>query len=276
VNEIHVVALTAIRNGQLLVVRKAGTTRWMQPGGKPLADESLEDALRRELREELRVELKHVEPVGHFVVPAANEPETRLIADVFWGELVGTPHASAEIEELRMVSRDELLTLDRAPLIDACLPVAEPEISVLRPESKLIRALKEFKPSHLHYVRPWPVRESRLMLERWAKIVKLPGEATYANLMQDLIFEAECLRLPPSSRGYHFKPSLFDDFKLERGAWYGVSWVSRGENWLVTGESLPSALARSWMAGEDDVLIFDRRARFLLYLCRDGNAYHRS
>lgn len=248
----------------------------MQPGGKPHDGESLEDALRRELREELRVELRHVEPVGHFVVPAANEPSTRLIADVFWGEVIGTPHASAEIEELRMVSRDELLTLDRAPLIDACLPIAEPEISVLRPESKLIRALRVFKPSHLHYVRPWPVREARELLEWWAGAVKLPGEATYSNLMQDLIFEGDCLRLTPSSRGYQFKPALFEAFALERGAWYGVSWVSRGENWLVTGESLPTALARSWMAGEDDVLVFDRESRFLLYLCRDGNAYHRS
>lgn len=63
-------------DGRLLLVRKAGTTAFMQPGGKPEAGEDAAQTLIRELAEEigLRLQPSDLTPLGEFTAPAANEP----------------------------------------------------------------------------------------------------------------------------------------------------------------------------------------------------------
>lgn len=115
-----VAALVTDDDGRLLLVRKRGTDRFMQPGGKPEPGESLRGALARELAEELRLE---VEPaafadLGRFETDAANEPGHALVAHVFRLPLSGTLTPAAEIVEARWATPSEADALgDRlAPL----------------------------------------------------------------------------------------------------------------------------------------------------------------
>ena len=55
-----VAAVVADERGRLLLVRKRGTTAFMQPGGKLEPGESPVDALAREIREELGVGITDV------------------------------------------------------------------------------------------------------------------------------------------------------------------------------------------------------------------------
>ncbi|MEO1025386.1 MAG: NUDIX domain-containing protein [Pseudomonadota bacterium] len=110
-------AVAVIRNleGHMLVVRKAGTTTFMQPGGKIDDGETPEVALCRELYEELEL---HVTPgqlrhVAHATAPAANERETLVSAEIF--ELEGRDwpefRPNSELEELRWIDRTTTLPL---------------------------------------------------------------------------------------------------------------------------------------------------------------------
>lgn len=124
---IRVVAgLVTDPGGRLLLVRKRGTHRFMQAGGKPEAGESPRAALVRELEEELglRVPEDALEPVGAFVTEAANEAGHRLEADVFRLEITTPVSPRAEIEELRWCTPAEAAALgDRlAPLARLLLP----------------------------------------------------------------------------------------------------------------------------------------------------------
>jgi 8-oxo-dGTP diphosphatase len=117
---IHVSAAVILDDaGRLLLVRKRGTSAFMQPGGKPEADEAPDATLRRELAEEvgLTVAADALRPLGRFTAAAANEPGHLVIADVFAVEIgAQVPVVAAEIEELRWITRADADELEVAPL----------------------------------------------------------------------------------------------------------------------------------------------------------------
>lgn len=117
---IHVsAAVITDGEGRLLLVRKAGTTAFMQPGGKPEPGETPAETLSRELEEEIgvRIPAGALRPLGSFTADAANEPGFLVVADVFEADLDGAePVIAAEIEELRWVTRADADELEVAPL----------------------------------------------------------------------------------------------------------------------------------------------------------------
>ena len=78
-------AIITDATGRTLLVRKRGTTAFMQAGGKIEPGESALQALARELQEEvgLDVDLDATEYLGSFRAEAANEDETVIRAEVF-------------------------------------------------------------------------------------------------------------------------------------------------------------------------------------------------
>jgi DNA polymerase-3 subunit epsilon len=112
--------------GRALVVRKRGTSAFMQAGGKIEPGESALDALSRELREEIGLELDPdlTEYIGSYRAIAANEPDTVIRAEVF--ALVTNVEliATGEIEELLWIETAEAEGIDLAPLTrDTILPI---------------------------------------------------------------------------------------------------------------------------------------------------------
>lgn len=107
--DFFVVSVT-LRNpsGDLLLVRKRGTDRFMLPGGKVEPGETHLDAIVREVGEEVSLTLDpaSVSLLGHWTAGAANEPGLVIASDVFTAPLPGEPVASAEIDELRWLPID--------------------------------------------------------------------------------------------------------------------------------------------------------------------------
>ncbi|MFJ6534246.1 NUDIX domain-containing protein [Microbacterium sp. NPDC091662] len=129
--DIHVSAAVIVDDeGRVLVVRKQGTTMFMQPGGKPEAGESAAQTLIRELDEELGLALDETDlrPLGTFVSAAANEPGHRVVAEAFATSV--EPDAvsvQAELAELRWITPADVATLPLAPLsLEHLLPIAWP------------------------------------------------------------------------------------------------------------------------------------------------------
>jgi 8-oxo-dGTP diphosphatase len=113
-------------DGELLLVRKRGTSAFMQPGGKIEPDEAPVDALVRELREELGMVIDPGDPVylGRFSAQAANEPDALVVAELFELVVDIDPVPAAEIEEMIWVSPESPEELALAPLTrDAVLPL---------------------------------------------------------------------------------------------------------------------------------------------------------
>jgi 8-oxo-dGTP pyrophosphatase MutT (NUDIX family) len=114
--------------GHMLVVRKKGTTAFMQPGGKIDVGEAPKQALKRELFEELSidVDLEALEWLGQAKSPAANEPNTDVVAQVFSIDQTVWPEfkLTAEIEETQWLSKQMILPL--APLTkDKIIPLLQ-------------------------------------------------------------------------------------------------------------------------------------------------------
>jgi len=123
-------AIVTDADGRSLLVRKTGTTHFMQPGGKIEEGESAIDALTRELAEEVGVELDiaSAEYLGLFRAVAANEEDTVVLAAVFALAVEGEISAAGEIEELLWVDDPDLDLDERdvAPLTrDELLPLWE-------------------------------------------------------------------------------------------------------------------------------------------------------
>ncbi|MEU7873633.1 NUDIX domain-containing protein [Dactylosporangium sp. NPDC049140] len=105
--------------GRWLLVRKRGTSVFMQPGGKLEPGEAAPDALVRELAEELglRVEAAELGHVGRFTAPAANEAGFTVDADVYTAPLHGPVEPLAEIEELYWLDPAAPDGVELAPLL---------------------------------------------------------------------------------------------------------------------------------------------------------------
>lgn len=117
--------------GRVLLVRKRGTSRFMQPGGKLEPGETFAAAAVREMAEELglRIAESDLEDLGRWYGPAANEEDTFIDAGLFgWtltaGGPAGRPAAAAEIEEILWIEPAAALKRsDLSPLLrDHLLP----------------------------------------------------------------------------------------------------------------------------------------------------------
>lgn len=128
---VSAVVLTDER-GRLLAVRKAGTVKFMHPGGKPeLGETPLETAVR-ECAEELGVELAadSLRELGEFHVAAANEAGRDLIATVFVAPPLAadaaaalTPHA--ELAELRWLAAADIAELTASQRLAPLFPAVQ-------------------------------------------------------------------------------------------------------------------------------------------------------
>ncbi|WP_276606443.1 NUDIX domain-containing protein [Nocardioides sp. GY 10127] len=97
-------AVAFVCDGALLTVRKAGTERYLLPGGKLEPGESPLQAAVREVAEEIGLDVEELTELGVYSAAAANEPGRSLVSTVYVGELTGEPRACGEIAELRWSS----------------------------------------------------------------------------------------------------------------------------------------------------------------------------
>jgi 8-oxo-dGTP diphosphatase len=127
-----VAALIRDESGRVLLVRKRGTSAFMQPGGKRDPGEDDAAALARELDEELgcQVVSGSLKPLGAFVAPSANEPGWMVQAAVYAVDVTGTITACAEIEEIAWIDPVQADGLTLAPLTrDHVLPLALSQVN---------------------------------------------------------------------------------------------------------------------------------------------------
>jgi 8-oxo-dGTP diphosphatase len=95
-----VAALICDDAGRVLLVRKRGTTAFMQPGGKRDPGEDDTAALAREIAEELgcSVVRASIRPLGEFNAIAANEPGFRVQACLYGVDVTGDITPGREID----------------------------------------------------------------------------------------------------------------------------------------------------------------------------------
>jgi 8-oxo-dGTP diphosphatase len=122
-----VAALIRDNAGRVLLVRKRGTTAFMQPGGKRDPGEDDIAALTREIAEELgaRVVRDSIQPLGEFDAVAANEPGWRVHACLYGVDVTGDFTPNREIEEMIWIDPVSPPDIPLAPLTrDHVLPLA--------------------------------------------------------------------------------------------------------------------------------------------------------
>ena len=127
-------ALLLNTEGQTLLVRKRGTTAFMQPGGKIEAHELPVHALARELEEELGLQIDPAQAsfLGQFSAPAANEPGFVVQAEIFQLTIDVEVTPAAEIEEVLWIDPATDAGLVLAPLTrDLILPFYRNSLSAL-------------------------------------------------------------------------------------------------------------------------------------------------
>ncbi|WP_150462851.1 NUDIX hydrolase [Nesterenkonia ebinurensis] len=115
------------RSHRVLTVRKRGTQRFMQPGGKPEPGESAPQTALREVAEEIGLTIApyQLTDMGEFTAPAANESDTTVVCRNFLvkyddaaTDLLNQLQPAAEIAQLRWIPLAELAPAeDLAPLL---------------------------------------------------------------------------------------------------------------------------------------------------------------
>lgn len=113
-----VAAVVLDPRGHVLVVRKRGTSAFMQPGGKIEPGEEPLQALVREVYEELGTgfDTTTARALGRYTAPAANEPGHVVDAHLYSVALNGDPAPQAEIEEMAWVDPHTPGDIELAPL----------------------------------------------------------------------------------------------------------------------------------------------------------------
>lgn len=110
-------ALILDGRGRMLLVRKKGSSFFIQAGGKIEKGEAPLDALDRELKEELGVSLlRDAHYLGHFIAEAANEDGHLVEAELYRVRLYEPVTPGAEIEEFVWADEAMLTTIKLAPL----------------------------------------------------------------------------------------------------------------------------------------------------------------
>lgn len=133
---IHIAAAILMApDNRILLVRKAGTSAFMQAGGKIEAGETAFAALQRELNEELGLTIMQdqAQYLGAFSAPAANEPGFTVEAEIFRIALDQPVAKAAEIEEIVWVDPLQKVELPLAPLTENyLLPLCKEFMSVAK------------------------------------------------------------------------------------------------------------------------------------------------
>jgi 8-oxo-dGTP diphosphatase len=122
-----VAALIRDEAGRVLLVRKRGTTAFMQPGGKRDAGEDDAAALMREIGEELGCSpvRDSIKPLGEFDAISANEPGFRVRASLYGIDVTGDISPQAEIDAMVWIDPAAPPDIPLAPLTrDHVLPLA--------------------------------------------------------------------------------------------------------------------------------------------------------
>jgi len=121
-------ALILDDHGRMLLVRKRGTHRYMQAGGKLEPGELADAALVRELHEELGLTAttEMLTALGRFTAEAANEPGHTVDAHVFGLDLAAALPAGATAQTLRPAAElDDLVWADPAAPAVPLAPLTE-------------------------------------------------------------------------------------------------------------------------------------------------------
>jgi 8-oxo-dGTP diphosphatase len=120
------VALVRRSDGRTVVVRKRGTSTFIQPGGKLEPGEAPAAAVCREVEEELGLHLspEQLTFVGRFEGPAVNEADSSVVAHAYRIDTDAAVTIAAEIEELAWIDPADPGDINLAPLTrDDFLPL---------------------------------------------------------------------------------------------------------------------------------------------------------